>query len=49
MTKANCERLLKHYEEKQKDASLSEQARLNMKVAAADMKAHIAKYHNSKK
>lgn len=35
--------LLEHYEKAQNDKSLSEQARMNAKIAAADMKANIAK------
>ena len=45
MTLANCKRLLAHYELAQKDMSLSEQARLNAKVAFSDMKKNILKNH----
>ena len=42
MSLANCERLLEHYESAAKDSSLTEQARINAKFAAEDMKKHIA-------
>ena len=44
MTQENCIRLLAYYEAAIKNNELTEQARLNAKVAFADMQKHIAKY-----
>ena len=40
--KENCERLLAHYKKCMDDSSLSEQARLNAKLAHADMLKNMA-------
>lgn len=37
MTIENCKKLLAHYSEAKNDASLSAQARLNMKIAELNM------------
>jgi len=43
MTLENCKRLLAHYEKAKEDPELSTRARHNMTVAAAEMKARVAK------